>query len=632
MTIIRAAPSTPLLSTRDRAVHHFQSLRPDPPQPGEGTEGYNGYDDLAFALSRVPMFTPRPVKVIAIGAGFSGIAMAKSIDSGVLPGASLTIYEKDNDVGGTWFENRYPGCACDIPATNYQFSWAPNPYWNSFYASRDDIFGYIKDVVDQHDLRKYIKTCHKVTEARWIPDRQVWQVTVRKTDGRDLVISSPGVTEGEVASEEFVDECDVLINCCGFFNNWKWPNVSNREAFKGQLLHSASWPANADNDINGKTVALIGNGSSGVQILPSIIDKVEKVYIHMKSPTWITAPIAAKFAGPDGSNFNYTEEQKEHWAKDPEAYLSYRKNIEGEMNVRFPLYIDHTPEQRAAKKFCEDEMRRKLKAGGKEDLLKLMLPDFAVGCRRVTPGNGFLESLCSPKCEVVWGKVEAFTEDGIKSSSGQETHSIDTIICATGFDLSCAPRFPIHGLNGVDLQEVWGRNPESYLSVTAANMPNYFTFLGPSSPIGHGSIVTCVEFVARYVCDLIKKLQTQNYSYLVPKPHIPQLYQKQALAWLDRTAFSSHCTSTYKNGTKDGKLISLHPGSRLHYFALLSTPRYEDFEWVSLCSDREDLTFAWHNNGFTLEETEAKEGADLTKYLNLSEHTRAITRNVNGYA
>lgn len=167
------------------------------------------------------------------------------------------------------------------------------------------------------------------------------------------------------------------------------------------------------------------------------------------------------------------------------------------------------------------------------------------------------------------------------------------------------------GRNGVDLRERWLKNPHAYLSVTATDMPNYFTLMGPYSPLGHGSLVTSIEMVTKYICNLIYKLQTQNYSYLVPKPHVAAAYQKHALAWLARTAWASHCASTYKNGTIDGDLNSLHPGSRLHYFELLSTPRYEDFDWKSLC-DSEDLTFAWLATGFTDRERNPQEGVDLT--------------------
>ncbi|KAK4553512.1 hypothetical protein LTR86_009308 [Recurvomyces mirabilis] len=500
-------------------------------------------------------------------------------------------------------------CACDIPAPNYSFSWAPNPSWPSYYARGKDIRAYIDAVADQHGLRQYVRTGHKVTNAKWLEDRQTWRVTIKQTDGRDLVISSPGVSAGETETG-FDDECDVLINSSGFFNNWKWPKVADQAKFAGDLFHTAAWPEEADGKLADRTVALIGNGSSGVQVLPAIIDQVKKVYVHIRSPTWVTTNFAAKFADPHGMNFNYSDEQRAAWAADPAAYLEYRRRIELELNSRFRLYVDHTPEQAAAREFGLKEMTTKLTAGGKKELLEKMVPDFAVGCRRTTPGNGYLEALCHEKCEVVWGKVERFTSDGLSTSSGVTTSGVDSIICATGFDLSCAPRFPIIGRGGEDLQKRWTENPHAYLSVTATDMPNFFTIMGPYSPLGHGSVVTSIEAVTRYICDLIKKLQTQNYSYLVPRAHVAKAYQTHALRWLERTAWASHCSSTYKNGTADGALNSLHPGSRLHYFELLSTPRYEDFEWKSLC-DSEELTFAWLATGFTESETVLRNDTDL---------------------
>lgn len=204
--------------------------------------------------------------------------------------------------------------------------------------------------------------------------------------------------------------------------------------------------------------------------------------------------------------------------------------------------------------------------------------------------------------EIVWGEIDSFTESGILSPDGT-LREVDTIICATGFNMSFSPRFPVIGQDGINLQDEWDVNPEAYLSVTAARMPNYFIFLGPASPLGHGSVVTSVERITDYIRKLVWKMQTENYSSIVPKPHIPKAYQKHAVAWLEKTAWNSHCVSTFKNGKKDGKLVSLHPGSRLHYFHMLMNPRYEDFDWKSLCPE-EDLTFAWMANGFTADEIE----------------------------
>ncbi|KAK6837420.1 hypothetical protein RU639_001527 [Aspergillus parasiticus] len=614
------------LPPAERATRYFTSLQPDTALPGTATEAYREIDELAYAVSRVPMLTPRPVKIVAVGAGFGGIALARAVRVGQIPGASLTIYEKNAAIGGTWHENRYPGCACDVPAHSYQFTWAPNPHWTQFYASAPEIKQYFEDCADQHDLRKYIKLSHKVVAAKWFEERQVWQLQVTRTTGADVVISSPGVTEGET-SDTFIEECDVFINASGFFNNWKWPrNVPGRDIFHGRLLHTAAWPEDADKDIDGKTVSIIGNGSSGIQVLPSILDRVKKVYVHIRSPTWITSRIGEKFAGPKGINMVFSEEQKARWANYPEEYLQFRKDMEAGVDQRFKMFMDHTPEQKKARESCLENLKEKLAT--KPELIPLLQPEFAVGCRRPSPGLGYLEALVSPKCEVIWGGVTEFTQNGIRNSNGVET-TTDTIICATGFELSYAPRFPIIGRNGVNLQEKWLKAPESYLSVMAADMPNYFTILGPASPLGHGSLVTSIQMSVRFIQNMVCKLQTQNYSSVCPKPQVPRAYQLHALRFLDRTVWASSCTSTYKNGTKDGELRSLHPGSRAQLFELLANPRYEDFDWTSLCDD--EMAFAWMANGFTIDEETQNPDKDLTWFVNPpDEHAKCIEKKTNG--
>ncbi|KAJ5307478.1 hypothetical protein N7476_008134 [Penicillium atrosanguineum] len=593
---------------KEDALKGYREILPPNVSLGEATEAYKEVDDVAYAISRLPLGAPRALKVICVGAGFSGLAFAREVELGNLPNVSLTVYEKNASVGGTWYENRYPGCACDIPIHNYQYSWAPCPYFQSYYAPAKDIHTYIEAVADQHNLRKHVKVSHKIIGARWIEERQKWQVNIVATDGRELMVSNRVNKDGE-AGEPFTEECDVLINAGGCFNDWKWPTIPRRETFKGQMIHSAAWPKNVE--LKGKTVALIGNGSTGVQILPNILDDVEKVYVYIRSKTWVTASFAQKFAGPNGANIFFTEGQKRHWAENPDEYLQYRKEVESELNSRFLLYLKDSNAQREALGYSTSQMTEKLSS--KPEIGEKLIPEFAVGCRRTTPGNGYLEALCSPKVEIIWGGIDSFNETGLLAANGEQ-RDVDTVICATGFNMSFSPRFPIIGCKGVSLQEKWDDNPECYLSVTAADMPNFFIYLGPGSPLGHGSVVSSLERVTEYIAQFVRKLQTENYSSVVPKPHIPRAYQRQALAWLDKTAWSSNCASTYKNGKPDGPLISLHPGSRLHYFELLKHPRWEDFDWTSLCEE-EDLIFAWLGNGFIVEECKEKSEVDLTWFL-----------------
>ncbi|KAL5585622.1 hypothetical protein FOVSG1_015011 [Fusarium oxysporum f. sp. vasinfectum] len=514
-------------------------------------DGLNASDesgDFDHIIKQVPMLTLRKLKVIAVGAGFGGVDLAPAVRVGKLPGVDLTIYEKNADISETWHESRYPGCACDVPAHSYQYTWATNPHWSHFYAPAPEIKQYFEDCADQHDLRSYFKLSHKVVEAKWIEERQIWQLRIKKTDGRDVAISSPGVTDGET-NDAFIDECDVFVNATGFFNNWKWPrNVPGRETFRGTMFHTANWPSDWEKDIEGKTVALI---------------------------------------------------EKSEWAKHPERYLEVRKSMEDDVNTRFKLFMDHTPEQKLARQSVVGSIKAKLDS--RPDLAKLLEPDFAVGYVQTAMENTF------------WGDIAEFTPNGILTKDGRES-KVDSIICATGFELSYAPRFPILGKDGLNLQEVWLKAPESYLSVCAADMPNYFTILGPASSLGHGSLVTSIEMCNRFIVRMIRKLQKQNYSSFSLRPGVARAYQNHALSYIKRTVWASGCTNTYKNGTKDGELRSLHPGSLIQLFKLLEDPRYEDSEWKSLCEDS-DLAFAWLANGFTALEEERPDGADLTWFV-----------------
>ncbi|KAH8802547.1 steroid monooxygenase-like protein [Xylogone sp. PMI_703] len=574
-------------------------------KPIEATAAYKDKSEVAYNLSKQFFNTPRKVKIIVAGAGASGIDLAHAVESGIIKNVDLKILEKNAGLGGTWFENRYPGCACDIPSHNYVFSWAPNPNWSAFYVSAPEILEYLEDVTDKFHLRKYITTRQKVIGASWIENKQKWEVKSRRTDGRRNVISSYGITDGEIG-EDIIEECDIFINASGFFNHWKWPNVPGRESYVGVLLHSANYEPSIN--LRGKRVAVIGNGSSGIQVTAAVQKVAAHTSAYIRHPTWITANMGSKFIPQGQKNLFFHSEQKKTWVENPKEFLQYRKDVEKELNVRFPIFIRDTPHQAMAKDFTTKDMKSRL--SGKPELQNLLLPSFAVGCRRATPGTGYLEALCADNCDVVWGEIDSFTKSGLRSADGTE-REFDVIIAATGFDMSFVPRWPIIGNNGINLQKEWAKDPACYMSIIAKDMPNYFVYLGPGSPVGHGSLITSIEQITLYVCDIINKLQTENYTSFMLKPGKAEAYQYQMLAWLDKTVWGDACQSSFKNGTADGALHAFHPGSRLHYFELLRRHRYEDFEWKSGCPEPE-LGFAWFNNGFLSFELEPSEDADPT--------------------
>ena len=460
-----------------------------------------------------------------------------------------------------------------------------------------EILKYLEDTADKFNLRKYITPCQKIVRAQWLPDKQKWQIGSRQTDGRRNVISSFGDNDGEIG-DLIVDECDVFINASGFFNHWKWPAVANRESYKGIMLHSASYDPSVD--LRNKRVAVVGNGSSGIQVTTAVQKHASHLSVYIRNPTYITANFGSKYIPENCKSLKFSQEQKQRWRNNPEEYLQFRKAVEKELNCRFGAYIARTPQQHFAKETTILDMKQKLASN--PDLADKMIPDFALGCRRATPGTGYLEALGSSNTEVVWGDLSSFTEKGIKSADGTE-REFDVIICATGFDVSLLPRWPIVGANNVDLRESWSNGPACYMSCVAPNMPNYFVYLGPGSPVGAGSLITAIEQVTNYISDILRKLQTENYSSFQLKEGKAQAYREHMHAWLEKTVWKENCSSALKNGTRDGPLDAMYPGSRGHLFTILRTRRYEDFNWTSLCPQPE-LAFAWMNNGFMEHEYE----------------------------
>jgi hypothetical protein len=241
-----------------------------------------------------------------------------------------------------------------------------------------------------------------------------------------------------------------------------------------------------------------------------------------------------------------------------------------------------------------------------EHLTKALIPDYSVGCRRMTPGVGYLNALSQPNVQLISDEAVEIIPEGLKLSNGEKIE-VDAIVCATGFDTSFIPRFPLIGTNG-NLQDIWKTTtPAAYMSCMVAGLPNYFTFLGPNAPIGHGSVLTITEHLAKYIIKVIKKCQIEYTLSIRPLQSAVDDYSEHIATFMPRTAWAAPCGSWFKSG-KEGKVTALHPGSRIHWFHMLESPRWEDFEWRAETKNR----FAYLGNGFS---TKEGEGEDPTWYL-----------------
>ncbi|RAL00166.1 flavin-containing monooxygenase [Aspergillus ibericus CBS 121593] len=562
-------------SSQARPVH-----RPEWDRPSD-----RGYTVSNHLINEPP--PEKPFKIIMLGAGAAGIDFlhhAPSAFAGL--GVEIVCYEKNADIGGTWYENRYPGCACDVPSIAYSFPWRANPKWSSFYSSAKEIWEYLKQIVIEEDMMKYIQLNTRVVSTIWDETKSKWVIKLQR------------------GTDQWEDEFDLFLNGSGFLNAWKWPDTPGLHSFKGDLFHTAAYPEGFD--LKGKRVAVIGSGSSGIQVVASIVDEVSHLYSWVRSPIWITAAFGQRFAGKNGQNFDYTPEQKSEFDLDREKYHRYKKSIEHELNQRFKLALRNTAESDDANASSYKTMSEKLAT--KPHVRDAIIPkDFNVACRRPTPGNGYLEALASDKTSVFTERIQAITPAGVIDSATGIEHEVDVIICATGFDTSFRPRFPLIGLNGTNLSDKWASVPTSYLAIGVDEFPNYFNYSGPYAPAGHGSILSIITHLTHYFIQVVKRMRKEHIRRLSPKASAIRDFVEHAQTFLPRTCWSDPCSSWFKQGRTDGPVV-IWPGSRLSFFEALKTPTLSDYDIEYWSGNR----FGYLGSGFLDAEFT---GGDITWYL-----------------
>nr|OQO20437.1 hypothetical protein B0A51_12139 [Rachicladosporium sp. CCFEE 5018] len=540
-------------------------------------------------LYRKPMRTPRRrLKVVTIGAGISAMGLAYKIqhERKLEDIMDHTIYEANAEVGGTWLVNTYPGVACDVPAHIYTFPFEHNPDWSAHYASGGEILAYFKRTVAKYDLARDVKCSHRVERAEFDEVSGKWRLEVRHGD------------------QVLHDECDVLITATGFLSHWRWPSIPGLHDFKGHLCHSAVWDAGFD--YASKKIAVIGNGSSAIQIVPQLVEKAKHLTNFVRNSTYITPGLGSAIIGGKSQHV-YTEDEKRTFRESPEALKEYRKKIQAGSNRAFDMFVKNSKAQKIGRQATQDMMKSRL--NNDEDLAKRLIPDWEVGCRRATPGPGYLESYTRNNVSLVSESIDRFEPTGIRTVDGV-LHEVDAIVCATGFDVSHRPPWPLIGLNGLSLSDAWKDEPASYLSLAAAQFPNFFMFSGPNAPVGHGSLMAGLGWSADWMCQWIRKMAEEDVRYVVPKDAAVAEFNAYADEVMQTLVWSGGCRSWYKNHRVDGKVTAVWAGSVLAYREMIESIRPEDFDIVY-----RSKTNRWRFMGNARTKLEYDPKADLAFYL-----------------
>ncbi|KAL4945497.1 hypothetical protein BDV06DRAFT_219188 [Aspergillus oleicola] len=557
----------------------------------EGPNPTSPHNDFAIDTSLFA-YTPRKLRVVCIGAGFSGLITAYKLKhERPLDFVDFTIYEKNCEVGGVWFENVYPGIGCDIPIHSYIFPFAPNPHWSQCYAKGPEIQQYILDTTEKFGLREKVQFNSKVISAIWNEEEGKWKLRVQRNG------------DGEVVE----DSADVLLNGGGILNNWVMPKIEGLETYDGKLLHTAKWDTSYDT--TNKRIAVIGNGSSALQVVPAVQPTAQQITNYIRHPTWVSTNLAGDITKDGmGTNFFYTEEEKQLYASDPAAFLEYRKYVERSVNSVYKLMFSGSPENAFLHNLVTGVMQQRLSK--KPELIEKLIPDYELGCRRLSPGDGYLEAMQADNAAFCFDPILKITPKGILTEKGEE-EEYDLIVCATGFNTSFIPPFEFIGRDGRKLSEEWKDIPKAYFSLCAAGFPNYFVFSGPNSPLGHGSLPVMLDWSASYMLDWIEKIAKEDIKSVVVKDSIVDTFNRFATENLKRNVWSKGCTAWYskKNGPGESNTVTaMYPGSALHFKEYLKTIRGEHFDI------RYNTTnpFRYLGNGELRME---REGGDMAYYL-----------------
>lgn len=489
---------------------------------------------LGEALAR--HLRPTGPRVAIVGAGMSGLCMGDALKRAGFE--DFTIYEKADELGGTWRENRYPGLTCDVPSRFYSFSFAPNPDWSSAFSPGAEIQDYFVRTAEQRGLRSHIRFGSEITDARW--EDGGWQLR----DGR-----------GEQAT------ADVLVTATGVLHHPKLPDIAGAETFAGASFHSARWDDGVS--LAGKRVAVIGTGSTGVQIVVATAGVAARLLLFQRTAQWVL-PVA---------NHDYSPLTRGLMRRVPAlnrlTYDTYQRLLEGVLG-----HASTRPgwQRTLISALCRANLRIVVRDA---ELRAHLTPDYPPMCKRLVMSAGFYPALQRDDVELVTAGIDHIDPRGIVTDDGV-LHELDVIVFATGFDAHAYMRpMTITGTDGRTLEEAWADGPRAYRTVALPGFPNLFTLMGPHSPVGNHSLIAVAETQAAYIVAWLRRMQREGLASVAPTDDATDAYYEQLKDAFPGTIWVTGCNSWYLDA--DG-LPELWPWTPTRHRRMLADPHAEDFE------------------------------------------------------
>ena len=457
------------------------------------------------------------VRVAIVGSGFSGLGTAIRLEQAGV--GNYVVLERADDLGGTWRDNHYPGCCCDIPSHVYSFSFELNPKWTRGFAPQAEILAYLRETAERHGVVERIRFGHEVLEARWDGDARRWEID---TAGGSL-------------------SADILVSAAGPLSDPTIPDVPGLGTFRGTMFHSAEWEH--EHDLAGERVAVIGTGASAIQFVPAIQPRVGTLHLFQRTPPWVIPRLDHEITRVEHALLRIPFAPALVRAV---LYWLLELRVVGFRHPWMMKLADRVARWHLGRQVSDPALRAKL------------TPDYTMGCKRILVSDDYFPALAQPNVEVVTEGVTEVRERSIVAADGVE-RDVDTIIFGTGFHVTDPPIAErIRGRDGCTLAEHWQGSMQAYLGTTIAGFPNLAFMIGPNTGLGHNSMVFMAESQINYVMDCLRVLEERGAQSFEVRAEAQQRYNDELQTSMQGTVWTAgHCRSWYLDET--GRNTSLWP-------------------------------------------------------------------------
>ncbi|HET9599710.1 MAG TPA: NAD(P)/FAD-dependent oxidoreductase [Anaeromyxobacteraceae bacterium] len=474
----------------------------------------------------------RQVEVAILGAGFSGLAVARELERTGL--CNYAILERGGSVGGTWRDNSYPGCACDVPSHLYSLSFGPRPDWSRAYAPQPEIRAYLEACADALGVRPHIELGREAVSAAW-DEAGWWRVRLRS--GEELLARA-------------------VVAATGALSNPAWAELPGRERFRGAQFHSAGWDHGFD--LAGRRVAVVGTGASAIQFIPRIQPLAARLYVLQRTPPWILPRRDRAFRPWERALLRGVR---------PARWL-YRQAVFWRLEGRALAFVEHP----ALMRLVAWAARRHLARAVRDPALRERLtPRYRPGCKRILLADDYYPAITRPNVELVTAPIEGVLEGGLRLAGGRLLE-VDAIIHGTGFAVHRhLGGLSVTGRGGVTLSERWRGGAEAYLGTMVAGFPNLFLMTGPNTGLGHNSMLVMIEGQARWIARALRLARRRGAATVEPREEAEREWAERIRRRTARSVWASGCRSWYLD--PQGRNTTLWPGFASGFRARLARLR-----------------------------------------------------------